>query len=136
MSESNQRRDIVKLLKPFDAIAVENGVGIGTPDVNGTFGWIELKQLRAWPTTIGLVVRIDHFTQEQRIWLKQRWAKGGGAWLLLRVRTEWLLFEGHTAARVVGRATREELHRDAIASWSSKRAMEEELSACLSRPRI
>lgn len=137
MSESTMRGDVVRLLKAagLDAIPVENPVGPGTPDVNYVEGWIELKQLRYWPRTTG-PVRVRHFRKGQRLWLRQRWEAGGNAWLLLRVRSDWLLFDGDVAARVVGLVSREELDRNARIAWSTKTEMTQELPGCLSRPRI
>ncbi len=137
MSESTMRGDVVRLLTVagLDAVPVENPVGPGTPDVNYIEGWVELKQLRHWPRTTG-PVQIRHFRKGQRIWLRQRWEAGGNAWLLLRVRSDWLLFDGDVAARVVGLVPREELYRNARIAWSSKRRMSKELPGCLSRPPI
>jgi hypothetical protein len=42
MSESDSRRKLVKMLKPFDAFAVETAkTKIGVPDVNLIGGWSE-----------------------------------------------------------------------------------------------
>lgn len=136
MSESTTRTFVVRFLTEdgLDAVAVENPACPGTPDVNYVEGWIELKQLTHWPKTTG-PVQIRHFRQGQRIWLRRRWAAGGAAWFLLRVRTDWLLFDGEYAGRMVGLVSREELYRNARATWSNTKRMREELSGCLSRPR-
>ncbi len=114
------RRNVVMMLKDWDAYPVENPAFPGTPDVNFLHGWIELKWLPAWPVNEG-VVRIEHFTNQQRIWLRQRWKKagGGGAWLLLQVKREWLLFAGNTAATFVGNVPRTELHQLALSKSDS-----------------
>ena len=130
MSESDQRRKVVRLLKPVDAVSVENRVGIGTPDVNYAEGWIELKWLRRWPKQ-DVVVKIEHFTKQQRIWLRRRWRAGGAAWLLLQVRREWLLFDGETAAEVVGYATRGTLVDRCTAYFQN--GINEGLIECLQR---
>ena len=103
------RRRLVKALKSLDAVPIENSVAKGTPDVNYLFGWIELKWLRAWPLRPTTPVRIDHFTKEQRLWLRRREFRGGNAFLLLQCRKEWLLLSGTVAAEVVGHSTKEEL---------------------------
>jgi hypothetical protein len=137
MSERAMRRDIVKRLKldGLDAIAVENPCLPGTPDVECIHGWIELKQLPRWPKTNG-PIKIPHFSPQQRIWLRRRWQTNQTSWLLLRVTPEWLLFDGETAARVVGLCAREELYRNAHEVWRTKTAMKKELAGCLSRRQI
>lgn len=108
MSEQGMRAKVVKLLKPLDAVSVENPAYPGTPDVNYVEGWIELKWLREWPREAG-VVPLPHFTPQQRVWLFKRWMKKGNVFMLIQCRKEWLLFDGQTASEVVGHATREEL---------------------------
>jgi len=128
------RRDVVALLcaAGLDAMAVENPCLPGTPDVECIPGWIELKILTHWPKVSG-AVKLPKFRPGQRIWLRRRAAAGGSCWLLLRVRSDWLLFEGGYAARMVGHVSREELYRNAKATWSSKQNMKEDLPRCLSR---
>jgi hypothetical protein len=103
-------------LRPFlvaaklDPIRVENPIYPGTPDVNHIYGWIELKQIFDWPRD-GLLVRIPHFTPQQRVFLYKRWrAAPGTTFLLLEIRStrQWLLFDGDVAARIVGRAKEDE----------------------------
>ena len=102
-AEKTMRRRVIRALKPLHAIAVENGCGMGTPDVNlSTGAWIELKSIDAWPARPETPLRIEHFSQEQRIWLLQRSKAGGEAWLLLKVADDWLLFDGEMAAALVG----------------------------------
>lgn len=109
------RQKVVRALKPLDAISVENPAYPGTPDVNYKEGWIELKWLRYWPDAE--VVRIDHFTPQQRVWLTRRWVKGGAAFLLLQVKMDWLLFDGKTAGEYVGRVGQQELRDIAMRTW-------------------
>jgi hypothetical protein len=102
-----------KKLRPFlvdaklDPIRVENPIHPGTPDVNLCTGlWIELKYLAGWPARDTTIVRIPHYTPQQRVFLFQRWhIAPGSTFLLLEVRAEkqWLLFDGNVAAKVVGR---------------------------------
>lgn len=111
------RRRVVEGLRDLDAVAVENSAYPGTPDVNYVEGWIELKWLRAWPRQAETPVRVDHFRPEQKVWMRRRWRRGGAVFLLLQVRREWLLFDGPTAAKVVGTAARSELTRAALRHW-------------------
>lgn len=101
-----------------DAIRVENPAHPGTPDVswcmNGIEGWLELKHLPHWPKRADTIVRIDHFTPQQRVWLRRRHLAGGRVHLLLKAEAEWLLFTGIVAANHVGKLPREELREKAI----------------------
>jgi len=110
------RARIVRALRPLHAMAVENRVQPGTPDVEFIGGWVELKSVSAWPR-LGGPVRVGHFTTVQRLWLRKRCEKGGTAWLLLRVGKSWLLFDGATGAAIVGTATQAELTARARRYW-------------------
>ena len=113
------RSTVVKALKPLHAVAVENPCWLGTPDVNYVEGWIELKWLRSWPKYHTSVVRLDHYTQQQRIFAWQRRHAGGQCWFLLQCRREWLLLDGAVAAMVVNRSTRRELLSYCDAYWKA-----------------
>lgn len=113
------RQRVVKALKPLDAFSVENLCGSGTPDVNYMEGWIELKHKDEWPKRATSVVRLPHFTPQQRLRLRRRWHLGGNAYLLLQVEQDWLLFDGGTAAVHVGRCDRSTLESIAKARWHS-----------------
>lgn len=117
MSESDSRRRVVRALKSLHAVPVENPAQPGTPDVNCTLGWIEQKWLLRWPKRDGTPVLIPHYTTRQRRWLRRRWRTDRGAWLLLQVRHEWLLFDGENAAEFVGRVDRARLGELAFAHW-------------------
>lgn len=129
-----------KALGGLDPVRVENPAGPGTPDVNwGGYcrhtnmrgeGWVELKWARDWPARDGTVVRLDHFTPQQRSWLLRRSARGGRVHVLLKVSTAWLLFDGAVAARHLGRVDRQELHRLALRVWP-RGLVEMELRKCL-----
>lgn len=108
----------MKALRPLNAVAVENPACPGTPDVNYIEGWIELKWLRHWPVRPETIVRIPHFTSQQRIWHFRRRRAGGQSWFLLQVRKEWLLIDGAVAALTVNKSTRIELLHNTSAYWS------------------
>lgn len=109
-------------LAGFDPVRVENPACPGTPDVNITTGWIELKQLVDWPKKRKTIVRVPHFTPQQRVWLLRRQLAGARAWVLLRVgenaSTEWILLAGQDAAKQLGRCTREMLYGMMLARWT------------------
>lgn len=133
-SESNQRGIVVRALKSLDAVSVENRVYPGTPDVNYIGGWIELKCIARWPRNSDVSeVKVDHFTPQQRVWLKRRWRKGGRAFVLLQAnKVDWLLFDGETAAQILGRAPRPVLFERCLKSWKGFNA--EELRTWLKYP--
>lgn len=120
MGEYNYRSQVMKALKRLrsDPQAVENSANPGCPDVECLRGWLELKYAPSWPKQHDTVVRIDHYTQQQRNFLRRRWNAGGGAWLLYRVgqrgKVENLLFDGLTAWEFVGRVPRDRLVELAI----------------------
>lgn len=119
MSEATSRKRVVKALAGLHAVPVENPAQPGTPDVNCSLGWIEQKWLRRWPTRDGTPVLIPHFTTRQRRWLRKRWETDRGAWLLLQVQHEWLLFTGRIAHDYVGRVDRARLRVFAMNHWVS-----------------
>lgn len=118
MSEAHYRKEVViPGLKKLgaDPIAVENGrCHPGTPDVNWTHGWIELKVNPAWPARASTLVKFETFTKQQRIWLRNRWNAGGSAYLLARVGRNHLLWTGSDAADFVGIVDREKLEALAV----------------------
>ncbi len=125
MSESVMRGNVVRMLKPLDAIAVENPIRPGTPDVNYAEGWVELKYLEKWPKNADKKpVLISIFSQQQRRWLTRRSLAKGNVFLLLQVGREWLLFEGSVAAANLGLVTRKTLRAIALARW--ERGIDEE----------
>lgn len=117
MSERLFRQNVIHLLRPLDAQSVENICHPGTPDVNCTLGWIELKWVKSPPARPDTILAVRHFTPQQRVWLMRRWRAGGGAWLLLQCGKSWLLFTGETAADVVGRTPMGILHAAACSQW-------------------
>ncbi len=121
-AESNMRQRVIQALHGMDPISVENFAHPGTPDINCTGGWIELKCCDGWPAHASTPLRLPHFTPQQRVWLTRRWRANRRAWLLLRVGkghdATWLLFGGERAAEVIGTANKSELTYAAIAIWS------------------
>lgn len=101
MSESDFRREFVPMCRALHAQPIENMLAAGTPDVSLATGWVELKWLREWPARASTIVRLDHYTEEQRQWLLDHWQAGGGAWLVLKCRQEWFCWDAQ-AAQMVG----------------------------------
>lgn len=130
MSENRKKNELVKLLKPWDALAVENPAKPGTPDLECTLGWIEVKWMRSWPKRPETVVRVDHYTPQQRVWARRRALAGGKVWLMLIVGTEWLLFRGEDAAEYLGKLTQGGLYDLAVRDWT-RTPRRKELEECL-----
>jgi len=101
----------------------ENAFGKGMPDTSfgacGVNGWIELKYLRSWPKRSGTKVKLKHFTPEQKAWLINRQRFGGHCWLLLKVKTAWLLFHPKMFP-LIGNTASIELLSLATAKWVGK----------------
>jgi hypothetical protein len=133
--EGALRQSVVEALEPLGAIAVENPVLPGTPDVNYVEGWIELKCIERWPARHQTIVRVDHFTPQQRVFHVRRTRAGGETWLLLEAceDRDYLLLQGATAAKMIGRATRRELTLAATATWHGKADCRAGLLQILSR---
>lgn len=123
------RGRIVKVLKPLHGISVENRVLPGTSDVNYVEGWIELKWIRNFPKKPDSIVRIKHYTNQQKLFIRKRHLSGGKAFLLLQVKREWFLFT-HPATMEVGKLTRQGLIDSCFKYWNNG-LNEEEFIKCL-----
>jgi hypothetical protein len=92
MPKESQLWTVVRrTLLPYGILKrIENILEDGTPDVaytlRGVDGWLELKDLDAWPAREGTVVRLDHYTAAQRLWHRQWRGVGGRCHVLARVR--------------------------------------------------
>ena len=125
--EQDQRQKLNKALNKFNvhAHSVENSALPGTPDVTYISGWAECKYAVDWPKKEETPLRFEHFTPQQRAWLTEHWMLGGECWLCVQVSKtrDWLLFDGKTAARHVGRdgANKERLFELAVFTGHSPR---------------
>lgn len=83
------------MLKPLHAVAHENPVHPGTPDVDCSLGWLELKED---DITVEGTVPLRHLTPQQKLFLHMRRRAGGLAVLLVRVfrgqRQSWFVLDG------------------------------------------
>ncbi len=115
-SESTMRTRVCKILKKFDAQAVENRVGPGMPDiVCVTKGvWIECKKTAAFPKHADSIVRLDHeLLATQKVWLMRCYRRGGTAYVLTQIANEFFLHRGQDAAEVLGFCSRATLTESA-----------------------
>lgn len=112
------RQTVVKALKSLDAISVENVCGAGTPDVNYTRGWIELKFLAAWPKNPSAIVAIK-LRPEQRAWHVRRWRAGGKVFVFTKIGRDWMLHDAYVAAHLLGSSwTRADCVQNSLAYWN------------------
>lgn len=125
MDESYLRQLIVKLLRPLDAISVENAARYGTPDINYIEGWIELKWKEKWPVRANTPLRVESFTSQQRAWMIRRAQAGGNIHLLLRVGKEWLLLPPIWSAINLGSTPRSDIEAFALSRWKKLPGFEE-----------
>lgn len=107
------------LLAGLHPVRIENAVALGTPDVNCSLGWIELKQVKQEniPKRETTILSIDHYTPEQRIFQLKRNRAGGACWLLLLLGREWMLFDSKAAFEVVGKYTAQGTRERATRRW-------------------
>ena len=112
------RSRLVCALVPLHAQPVENVVVVGYPDVEFIGGLLECKWLRNWPARSATPVRLQHYTNAQRDFLRDRWDAGGACGLMLQCRIDWLLFDA-PAAQLVGTLPREQLYE--AACWRTTR---------------
>jgi len=103
MTEANLRKTFVRLMNdvgqhPQSIEVLYKG---SVPDQNIVEGWVELKVRKAWPKRSTTGVRLADMPRVARqcSWLYTRWQRGGGAWLLLVVGSEWVLLTGEQAYR-------------------------------------
>jgi hypothetical protein len=123
VSEQNLTTYLRKGLKPFGHLQRhEDGSSSGIPDISygirGTSGWIEAKYKREWPKGELTTVKFNHFTSEQRLWLRLRGRESGRCWVVVQVEREWFLFDWRWAVGRLGKAPRVEMLREAVAHWS------------------
>ena len=122
MSEQNLTRYVKKGAKGYGHICRhEDGGAPGQPDISYGIlkvnGWIECKWKKEWPARPNTAVRFNHFTPQQRLWLRQRGRTGGHCWVLIQVDKEWLLFRWDYAVEHLGTATRDQLYLAAVGHW-------------------
>lgn len=135
LNESALWNYLNKGMKPYWAAdRHEDKLNFGVPDVSYTIqnrqeadarhGWVELKAVSHWPKRGGPFV-IKHFTPEQREWLERRFP---GTYLLIgicgiglsRQEREFVLLDGISGARLIGKVGREALLKAAVGYWTGK----------------
>jgi len=121
MSETRFRQYIRDGLSKYGHIVqIENAILPGHPDTNycihneamsmmrrcgrtQSTGDIELKYLKEWPKRADTIVKIDHYTQEQRMWMFKRAMALGDVFLFVKIKDEYFLFSAFAAFELVGK---------------------------------
>lgn len=130
-SEKTFRAYMAKGLKPYGHIVqIENEILVGQPDTNycveGSEGNIELKYISEWPKRRGNIVRIHHYTKEQRMWIFKRAMALGSVFLFVKVVNEYFLFTAFPAIEKVGiNLTMHGFYGQAYHTWADKINFEE-----------
>lgn len=108
----------------WDAQRHEDKFQLGIPDVSfglpGVNGWIELKFLKEYPKRRDSVIRIEHYTENQRQWLYRRWKMAGHVFLLIQISNEFFLFTGQEMALLGNVGNREWYIDRALWYWKKK----------------
>lgn len=108
----------------LEATRHEDTLQLGIADVsfvstNRVHGWMELKQIDEWPKRESTILKIDHYTDDQRLWLKRKGKAGGHVWLFVKVGRDYLLFDWEAAQRV-GKLNKAALYDIAWKVWEKK----------------
>lgn len=122
----------------WEPCRVENPAEPGTPDVYVTIkdvgrfsmNWIELKHTHSWPKRSTTVLKIDHFTPQQKGWIRRHTRAGARVWLIIQVARDYFLFQGLDCL-LVGELTKEGYYKKCYRSWKN-RIDYLELKECLS----
>jgi hypothetical protein len=101
--ETDLNKRICAAIKDRDPRRCENTVDPGTPDIHYVNGWIEDKQVR-FPSTPGLIIKVDHYHSGQRGWQVRRRRAGGLCHVAIEdSRTGWCyVFDALDAAQHLG----------------------------------
>jgi hypothetical protein len=129
MSEKNMWVNVRKKMVPkfwSEATRHEDAYQRGIADVsfvqNGMgHGWMELKFRAISPLRPSTICKIDHYTDEQRNWLKSKGNAGGATFLLLQLKRDFLLFD-HAQCQSVGKVTTADLYN--MANWVSTNGLD------------
>ena len=109
-------------------VRVENSAMAGSPDVNfckdGIEVWIERKHVPKAPKP-GAILKMPHFTAQQKIWIRRRHAASGRIFVFVQVGREYILLRGIVAVQILGSSTLEELKERAAGVWVGKLPSEE-----------
>lgn len=132
--EKDLSATFMKQMKRYGHVTrVENMIGSGYPDIDycirGSAGKVESKWRLRWPRDPADVVTLDHFTNQQRLWIRDRHLSGGRIFVSLEVEkpvATYLLLPGEWARLRLGvDATRAEIEGAALALGVGKFPVED-----------
>ena len=106
----------------WEAQRHEDRHSTGIPDVSYStthHGWIELKYLPKAPKRADAVLKIEHFTPDQRNWLTRHGKRGGRCFLLLQVEQTYMLFSWEVVPKI-GRVSLPEHREMARKVWDQR----------------
>lgn len=89
----------------WDVQSHEDRYSDGIPDlsfgISGVNGWIELKQIDAWPKMAKTLLKPKKYTSEQVNWLRRRGKKAGNCFVFVKVGAhDYFLFSWHYARNI------------------------------------
>ena len=103
----------------------EDMYSTGIPDISYDIegmkgsGWIEMKAIPDWPKKENTIVRLEHFTKQQRAWIIKHGSKNARTFIFLRVANDYLIFDW-TAATLIGNTVKELLYEACVRSWNHR----------------
>ena len=84
-------------------------------------GWMELKHKGMAPIRPSTICRIEHYTDDQRNWLRDKGEAGGMTFLLLQLGRVFLLFD-HVGCQNVGKVVTSDLYD--LACWHNANGLD------------
>jgi hypothetical protein len=60
---------------------------------NGVGGWMELKHISDWPARDTTLVRIPHYTIDQKDFLEKKGKGQGNTWLFIQIGSDYLVYD-------------------------------------------
>ena len=137
MSENNLWRYLQKNLKDSKTMLmrIENPFYKGVPDVNflidGNECWLELKYIPQYPKKEITIVKVPHFTIEQKIWHNARFKNKGRTMVLIQVDDDYFIFKKEKI-NLLGSLNKFRMFQHANKFWKNKinfRELRKELCA-------
>lgn len=124
-SESSLWNTVRKNMKGrWEAERVENPASPGTLDVyytmnSGIMGWVELKHVHTWPKRDSTIIRVKHFSPQQKSFLRRHGRVGGNVKVLIQIEKDYFLFPWKSALRI-GEMVKEEFFENCQAHWKNR----------------